>query len=201
MLVLTIIFCCACGSETNGAAKEVDLAELVTVVGEYSYENSNGYTYHALIVKNNSNKAVNVDANIIAKDASGNALGANTSSADTVASGAEALLYTMFPDVKGAAAFEYTLTIEEEKMFEAVTQDLSVEQSINGEKVIVMCTNNGKETAENIVAQAIFLEDGKFVDYDINYFTEDIKAGATIAGELTSRKTFDEAKVYISGWR
>lgn len=66
----TIIFCCAWGKEKNGTAKEADLSELVTMVGEYYCVDSIGQAKHVLVIKNNSSKTVAVDVNVTVNDAS-----------------------------------------------------------------------------------------------------------------------------------
>lgn len=204
ILVLMFVCCCACGSETNGAGtdKEENLSELVTVVDEYFYEDTIPYTHHVYVIKNNSSKTVNVSANVIAKDASGEVLGASTDSADTIASGAETVIYSMFQNVSGAVSFTYTMNVEEESEFyKPVTQDLSVEHSIANGKAVLMCTNNGQEDAGNLDAQGLFFKDGKFVYYNRVFFTEDIKPGAMVAEELWSEVEFDDVKIFMSGWR
>ena len=201
LLVLTFIFCCACGSEANGTVEEENLSDLVTIVDEYFYEDTIPYTHHVYVIKNNSSKTVNVSANVIAKDASGQVIGASTDSADTIASGTEALIYSVFQNVSGATAFTYTMSVEETKHYEPVTQDLSVEYSTANGKVIVMCTNNGQEDAGNLVAQGLFFKDGRFVDFDRVFFVEVIKPGVMVAEELLPEEEFDDIKIFMSGWR
>ena len=206
LTVLTIIFCCACGSETSGKAKEENLSELVTVTEEYFYVDSIGQGEYVVIVKNNSSKTVNATVNAIAKDASGQTIGASSATLSTIASGAEACIRNLFQGVSEAVDFECTLSVEEDTWYDPVTQDLTFEQSLVGDKVIVTCTNNGEEAVENLDVVALFFREGEFVYYGINW-SQEIEAGATVSTEVrsfesyTQEMTYDEAKVYLSGWR
>lgn len=203
LLVLTSIFCCACGSEANGIVEEENLSELVSIVDEYFYVDSIGQAKHALIVKNNSSKTVKISNNITAKDASDKTIGAGTGSIDGVASGVEACVVTEVYDVVGVTDFECSLTIEEDTRNVPVTQNILFEQSLVGEKVIVTCTNNNEEDVKNLEVVALFFREGKFVYYGINWIQE-IKAGGTVAIEVharesyTEKMTYDDVKIFLS---
>ena len=204
LLVLVLIFCCACGSEANGTVKEENLSELVTVVDEYFCVDSIGQAEHVLVIQNNSSKTVHVDANVIAKDAAGNTIGARSGSVDAVSSGAETCVVTEIFDVLGVTDFDYTLTVQEEASYiEPIMQDISFEQALTEEKVIVTCTNNGKETVKNLGVVALFFKGEEFVYYRRNVITE-IAPGETKAVEVKPYENeliHDDAKIYIHGWR
>ena len=190
------------GEAINVSANEGNLSELVTVVEEYFYESIIGSTYHVLVIKNNSSKTVDVDINATAIDAEGKIIGAGDTDETAIASGSEACLLNYFKGVKGAASFSYTLTVEESKNYDAVTQDLAIEQSITDRKVIISCTNSGSEIAEFVQVYGLFFKDGELVCHDSAYITDsdsEIKPNATISKELNSNKNFDEVKIYLSG--
>ena len=205
LLAVTGIFCCACGDESGGKAKEENLSELVTVVGEYTSVDSLGQGEHILVVKNNSSKTVQVDTNVTVKDASDKIIGAKATSIDAIASGSEACIVTPIFDISGATDFQYTISVEEDTRYESSVQDVSFEQSLVDDKVVVICTNNGEESVKNTEVNALFFQNGEYVCRGINWIPE-IKAGATVSIEVRPYGTYqnmtcDEAKVYLYGWR
>lgn len=192
------------GTSKVNAVVEEDLSELVTVVEEYSYENIIGSTNYVLIVKNNSGKSVDVNINATAMDAEGKLIGAADSFESALSGGEEACLINLFSGVKGVASFSYTLSVEENRYYEGAIQDLAFEQSITDKKVIVSCTNNGKEAVEFVRAYGLFFKEGKLVDSDTSYIIDsdsELKPGVTLSKELSSSNEFDEVKVYYSGQR
>lgn len=205
VLMLILVFCYACGSEANGTVQEENLSELVTVVDEYFCVDSIGQATHALIIQNSSSKTVRVEANVTAKDAGGNIIGARSGSVDAVPSGAETCVITKVSDVLGVADFDYTLSVQEEYDYiNPIMQDISFEQSLTGEKAIVTCTNNGEETGKNLHVVALFFRGEEFVYYDNNVIVE-IAPGGTKSVEVypygVGEFIHDNAKIYIHGWR
>lgn len=190
------------GEISNGGVKE-DLANQMEIF-EYSFENTIGDTLYFLVVKNNSSETVEINVNAIAKDKDGKSIGVANSEEVAIGSGTEICLCNYFDGVKDAASFEYTMTVKKDVFFKPVNQDLKIEKSETEEKVILSCTNIGEKTAQFVEAYALFFKDGKLVDYDSAYITDDdseIKPGATISEELNCYGGYDDVKIYVSGRR
>ena len=178
-----------------------DLANQMRVT-EYFYENTIGDTYFILIVKNNSGKTVSINSNAVAKDSNGNTIGAANGSEEAVGSGQEVCLVNYFDSVTNVSDFEYTLSVQEDRYYDAVVDDLQIEESMTGEKVIVTVTNNGDDAADFVTASALFFINNELVYYDSTYITDDdgeLKSGSTLSKELSYYKGYDEVKVYYSG--
>lgn len=189
--------------ESVSKTEDKDLASQMSIT-EYSMENTIGDTYYILIIKNNSSETVELNVNAVAKDISGKTIGAASSSENAVESGQEVCLLNYFDGVTNAGTFEYTLSVKEEKYYDSVYSDLTVEESRTDEKVILTVTNNGSEPAQFVEAQALFFLGGELVYYGSTYITDDeseIKASATIAEEIDCYKEYDDVKVYFSGRR
>lgn len=172
------------------------------VVEECYYIDSIGSAHYFLIIKNNSSETISVSVNATAKDAEGNLIGTTTQSEEAIPSGYEVCIGCYFSDAKNAASFEYTLDAKKDKYYEAVIQDLTYEESRTDKKVIISCTNNGKDAAEFVKATALFFLNGELIRSDSTYMTDDdseIKPGATIIKEMNSFGEYDDAKIYFSG--
>lgn len=186
----------------NSVKSEANNEIKAQVVEEYHYINSIGSAQYFLIVKNNSSETISVNINATAKDADGNLIGATTQSEEAIPSGYEVCIGCHFSDAKNAASFEYTLDAKKDKYYEAVIQDLMYEESRTDKKVIISCTNNGKDAAEFVKATALFFLNGELIRSDSTYMTDDdseIKPGATIIKEMNSFGEYDDVKIYFSG--
>lgn len=193
--------------------KEADGAAVVTGSGsvtdslettEYMFENSIGDSLYFVVVKNTSSEACSVGGNGTAKDSSGNTIGAANFSIDVIGPGETSIGYFYFDSVSGIANVDYSLSAGE-SYYSPVINDLSVEQNINNQNVVVSVTNNGTEAAEFVEAYALFFDaNNSVVKYSSTYLTDndsEIKPGATISGQLDAYESFDHVEVYLTGRR
>ncbi len=184
-----------------------DLSQYVSpddfAVEEYSYENSLGNTLYFLAITNNSEQAVSVWANGIAKDANGNATGADELDITILGPGEQSIGYFYFDSVSEVASVEYEVTYSKETYYDPVLSDLEIEQSVSNRKVVVSVTNNGEYAAEFVQAYALFFDsNGKVVGYDYTYISDDdyeIKPGKTVVDELNNYSEFDSVKLFFTG--
>lgn len=186
--------------ETETAA---DLASQLEVV-EYSFENTIGDTLYFLAITNQSDLTVEVGVNAVAKDAEGNIIGAADSDERAIGSGETVCLCNYFNGVTGANSFEYTLNVQEEQYYETVVEELSLVETKTDKKVIVTCTNNGNEAVKKVEVYALFFCNGELMGYDstsIKDSDREIKAGATLSGELSFSKPYDDVKVFVHGYK
>ena len=69
---------------------------------------------------------------------------------------------------------------------------------------IFQVQNDGESPAELVDGYALFLLDGKLVEVDTAYFTDDdyeITPEATITKQFTSYENFDKVEFYLTGRR
>jgi len=183
--------------------EEKDLASQMEIT-EYVYKDDYGTTLYFLEILNTSDETVEINVNSIAKDSNGNTIGATDSYEVGVAPGEEVLLENYFYECENAESFEYTMTVDKDKSFTSVKNDVSVEESRTDEKVIITCTNNGDEPAEFVKAYALFFKNGEVSGYDFTYITDDdseLKPGAKLSSELNAYDGYDDVKVFVHGRR
>lgn len=183
---------------------ETDLNSQVKVK-EYSYVNSIGYTWYFMEFTNNSSVTVSIETNVKAKDKKGNTIGAASASENAIESGYTVCLGHMF-DGKKPSSFDYTFSVKKEDFFKPVLSDLSYEISDTGKKVIVSCTNKGKEAAEFVEGTILFFSGKKLLDHNTTYFTDndiELKPGNTISEEFDyyGEKKYNKFKIYFTGSR
>ena len=187
-------------TSVNNAIATTDLN-----ITEYDYENEIGDTLHFLVIKNNSSKTVKIDSNCTALDSSGTVIGADSSELYALGSDCESILIDYFDSVSGIDKYEYTLNVKEDPFYDSIIQDITVETSVQEDKVIISCTNNGTEAAEFVEAYALFFSNGELIGYGSTYITDDdseLKAGSTISEQIEIYgKSFDDVNIYITGRR
>lgn len=171
----------------------------------YMYENRYGDTFYFLAITNNSNASVEIGANGIAKDATGNMIGADDFEIDVLGPGEQSIGYFVFDDVSGVASVDYDINYAASSYYDPVIADLELQYTINNQNVVVSVTNNGDKKAEYVKAYALFFDaNGGVVDYDSGYVVDndnELKPGKTLVEQLDTRDGFDNVKVFLSGRR
>ena len=172
------------------------------ITAEYFCENSFATAYYVAI-KNNSQAVVSISGNGIAKDSSGNALGAADMNIDVLGPGEESIGYFYFMDVQGVEAVEYELSYSAETYYYPVLSNLKVEQVLNDKNVTIKVTNNGNTNAQFVQAYAIFVDGNDNVVYtNSTYITDDdseIKVGASLSAQIDAFQHYDRVFVYLTG--
>lgn len=199
---------CYLRGRSNGqssSASSSDVSDSDFAVKEYSYENGIGDTKYYLIIKNNSSKAVAIDANMTAYDSGENVIGAANSSIDILGPGEESIASFYFDSVKGIDHVDYKLGYDTTPHYESGLADLEIVHNINPKNVVVTVTNNGSEASKFIEAYALFFDSsGKLISADSTYITDsdsELKPGATISKQIDSYDPFDSVEVYLTGRR
>lgn len=170
-------------------------------IKEYFYTNSINDTYYCMVVKNNSDTTLKLNANVTAKDDSGNLIGAKTIEHEAVENGYSVCMTTIF-DGKNVSSFEYSITAKPDEYYEPVLSDISFEVTATDKKAIVSCTNNGNEPAEFVEIVALFFKEGNIVYSGSTYCIDDdsqLKPENTIIKEINGYADFDTVEVYLSG--
>lgn len=183
----------------------IDYSSRISVVNEYSMNNSIGDSYYVVLVKNNSSTTLQVSSNALARDASGNIIGSANASESAVGGGETVVLLHYFDDVDAKkATYEHTLSVKQESYNKSTYEDLSFEKSISGKKAIVLVTNNGNEAAKFVKARALFFKGGNLVYTDERYTVDadsELKPGATLSTELEAYQEFDTVEIFVHGRR
>ena len=171
-------------------------------INEHLYAGSFSTQYY-LIVKSNASVAVGITANATAKDANGAVLGAASMEIDILGPGETSIGYFYFADVLDVATVEYELSYDTEPYYTPVLGNLSVEQTINAENIVVGITNNGTKPARFVEVYALFFDaDNNVVETASSYVVDDdseIKPGKTLVEQLNAYDSFDHVEVYLTG--
>lgn len=171
-------------------------------IKEYMYENTIGDTIYFIIVTNNSNSDVFISANGIAKDVSGNSIGADDMEITVIGAGETSIGYFYFDGVTGINKVDYKL-IYDKPYFNPIINSLSVEQTLNDKNVILSVTNNSDSSARFVEAYVLFFNsENKIIQYDSKYITDsnsEIKTGNTISEQFDSYKGYDHVEIYLTG--
>ena len=192
-------------TEAPTPAPEEEFNDKIEIVAEYTLPDGIGwYTRHFMIVKNNSYETVDISTSSLAYDINGTMVSAANGEFNALGAGCVSVFYEAFDTDKNIDHYETEMNIKKSKYYKSVIQDLSyVKNDING-GAIFQVTNNGSEAAEFVEGFALFFLNGKLVDFDTAYFTDDdfeIKPGKTISKQITSRSDFDTIEFYFTGRR
>lgn len=169
----------------------------------YSY----GSTTHFLEITNNSPYTLNININDVAKNMAGVPIGAGSTSEEDIPAGSTVLLSCYLSDVNGATGFDTSVEVTQSgNSYVPVLQNIAMETSDLGDKVLVTLKNNGGYPVEFAMVTALFFNGDNVVDYDWTYFTDsdsELKPGASMTKQLDYYNLddigYNAVKVYVSG--
>lgn len=177
-----------------------DLTESIEVLSERYYMRNEENARYFIVLKNNSDLDLSVEANAIAKDNEGNLLGAETEMINAMAGGQEMVLGFYFDDAQNVSVFEYDLDVKESEYAKSYYNDVSVETSVNNDKLIVMITNNGSEDIDNVMPYALFFNNGELFSHEYSGYVS-VGAGKTVPVELECFDgAFEDFELYFEAW-
>lgn len=177
----------------------------VEIVAEYTLPDGLGwYTRHYYVVKNNSDKTVDITTSSLAYSSDGAMVGAADSSLDALGSGCTSVFYEAFETSESISSYETDFKETPSEYYDSVIQDLSfVQNEIDG-GAIFQVTNNGTEAANFVEGYALFFQGDSLVECESTYFTDDdseLKPGETISEQITAYEPFDRIEFYLTGRR
>ena len=175
----------------------------VEIVAEYNIP-SYACTFHFVIVKNNTDKTLNVTANSKAYTADGSLVSVDDAEFDALASGCTSIITEMFDTDAEIAYCDTEILTKTDGWYESVIQDLSYTETLIKDGAIYEVTNNGDKAAKFVQGYAIFFNGNEPVDWDYTYFTDDdseLKPGKSISKQLNCSETFDRVEFYLDGIR
>ena len=162
-------------------------------------------TVEIIIVKNNS--AFDLDeltVDMYFYDANDMIVGVDDDFARAVGAGDSVVfVYNIF-DLDGYERAEYEFSVEEKEYLEPVVSDLSYEDNVTDNRVILQVTNNGERPAELVEATVLFYRGENLVGWGQDFFTDDdfeIKPGDTLTEDFECYDSFDSYEVYFTGQR
>lgn len=188
--------------EEERETKEIeDLTQFIEVLSERYYMRDEENARYFIVLKNNFNTDLSVEINAVAKDSDGNPLGAETEMINAMAGGQEMVLGFYFDDAQNVSGFEYDLDVKESEYAKSYYNDISIETSVNNDKLIVMITNNGNEDIDNVMPYALFLNDGELFSHEYSGYVS-VEAGKTVPVELQCFDgAFEEYELYLQAWK
>lgn len=193
---------CKC---VDGSAPSVTnpVSGTIEKVAEYSlHKKYSSYTYHYIIVKNNTTSTKTIQSSTYAYDPTGNLLGYSDDKIDVLAPGATSILVEYFSNVSGPVVFNTTLSYSTPKYYKAVTQNLTYAITPTNKGAVAQITNLGTIPARFTQGYLLCFKNGQLVDCDFHYFTDDnseIKPGATIAEQYSYLEEYDSLEFYMIG--
>ena len=193
-------------TEDNNSTKEetdnkVDSSS-IEVLEEYTYSDGFWYTYHFVVIKNNSNKSVSISTSTLAYKSDNSLISAAEGSVDIIAPGATTIYYEAFETEEEIAYYETEMSIDTDVWYECGMSDLSYVMTEVADGAIFQVTNNGTKPIEFVEGYALFFENGKLVSWESQYFTDDdfeIKPDKTISKQFSAYTDFDNVKFYLRG--
>lgn len=185
--------------------KDESKSNPVEVLAEYTLPDGiNWYTRRFMIVKNNSDKTVDVSTSSLAYGADGKMVAAADSNLQALGSGCTSVCYEAFETSEAVDHYETDMKAPESKYYKSVIQDLAYTQNDVEGGAVFQVTNNGSEAAEFVEGYALFFMGDALVGFESTYFADDdseIKPGATISQQITSYDEFDRIEFYLTGRR
>lgn len=185
-------------SDKNGSFDIEDIVSQLETT-EYTWKSSN-YYYVAITVRNNSSYDMDLNAAIKFLDTSGKPVGARDETKSAIAPGAETVF--IFGNEVAFSSYEYELTPSQNKYYQCVSQNISYEENIVDNKVIVTAKNEGDIAVRFAQCTVLFMNGDNVVGSSYTYCIDDdneLKAGKSKAIQLNAYEPFDAVKVFFEG--
>lgn len=182
-------------------SKKVDSSD-IEVLKEYTYSDGFWYTYHFVVIKNNSDKDVAISTSTLAYKSDDSLISTANGSVEIIGAGATTIYYEGFETEEKIAYYETEMTIDEDPYYDCPMEDLTYVKTDIKEGAIFQVTNNGDKAVEFTEGFALFIKDGKVVSWESQYFTDDdyeIKPGKTISKQYSAYKEYDTVEFYLNG--
>lgn len=180
-----------------------DFSKDVEVLSEYTLS-SYGTLCRYMVVKNNSEKTLDITTSSLAYKEDGTMVSAANSELLALGAGCTSIVFESFETDETVSRFDTELKGVTNSNHKSVIQDLSYVQNDIADGAIFQITNNGDEDALFVEGYALFFSGDKLVDWNTMYFTDDnseLKSGETITEQMTTSKDFDRIEFYMTGWR
>ncbi|SDA68820.1 hypothetical protein SAMN02910368_02019 [Lachnospiraceae bacterium G11] len=157
-------------------------------------------TREVLVVKNNSEVLVGMEANFIAYDASGNMVDADTEHIDSLEPGDESVFFAYFSrdDIDSV---EYFFSYDITPWYHTGLQNIAFSYEVNDNDVTATATNNNPDSVSNLVGYLLFFDaEGNLVNVikDRFYTGVNFDAGETHSFMAIDME-FSSVKMYIGG--
>lgn len=212
IILLCLLLLTGCGSSNSSVEStessictesSVPLVEQIEVHG-YRCPETDMFETYALLLTNNSDKTVDIEANIVAKDGNGNLVGAQSDSARAVAPGQTAAVYGSFSDYHSTERYEHQLIVSENQTHQSVHGVIDLEYNLTDTKAVVSATNISEYDANAVWVSIIFLDEETPVGFRLlSMTTEDMRlpSGMTWVEEASAAPdiTFDSILWGIEG--
>lgn len=183
----------------------VNANDEVEIIAEYTLADGIGwYTRHFMVIRNNSDKTVDVSTSSKAYSSDGALVSVASAGFDALGAGCVSIFYEAFETDANISYYDTEITSKKSSWYESVIQDLSYKETLISNGVIYEVTNNGEYAAEFVEGTVLFFLNDELVEFDTMYFTDDdceIKPGKTISEQFNSYKDFDRVEFYLSGIR
>lgn len=187
--------------ENVETSKKVDSSD-IEVLKEYTYSDGFWYTYHFVVIKNNSNKDVAISTSTLAYKSDDSLISTANGSVEIIGAGATTIYYEGFETEEEIAYYETEMTIDEDPYYDCPMEDLTYVKTDIKEGAIFQVTNNGDKAVEFTEGFALFIKDGKVVSWGSQFFTDDdyeIKPGKTISKQYSAYTEYDTVEFYLNG--
>lgn len=171
-----------------------------SVKSQLEYTEYTWKKYVALVIKNNSDRNIEIDVNMKFKDGSGSLIGTKNDGEHAFESGQE-IVFVFYNDTT-FDSYEYDVSVSEEKYYTCVLSSIECEVNTTDKKAILSVTNTGEKAAEFVEYTILYMNGDNVVGYDWGYATDndsEIKPGKTINKEGTCYEPFDHVQVYFTG--
>lgn len=191
--------------DNNKIEEDKESSGKVEILAEYTLPDGIGwYTRHFIVVKNNTKETVGISTSSLAYAKDGSVIGAASGEFEALGAGCTSIFYEAFETEEEIDYYKTELNYSKSKYYKSIIQDLSYARDDIKNGLVLQVKNNGDNAADFVQAWVLFFKDGKLVDYDNGYFTDDdfeLKPGKKMSKQFNTNKEFDNVEFYFDGRR
>lgn len=185
--------------QTALAKNNTDLNSQVQIVGEYTYSIFDYFSdlNYIVVVQNNSQSALTIDAKGYGLDSSGTIVEVDEDTIYCLGPGKQAVLdFWLENDDNNEVAFTTQLNVSKADYIKDYSNYISYLTTTTSNSAIVTLTNTGNREAD-VKTQAIFFSGANIVYFDYDYEL-DMSPGQSMAVQLDSGdRAFDNCLVFV----
>ncbi|MBE5912210.1 hypothetical protein [Pseudobutyrivibrio sp.] len=184
------------------AENTASLNSQIQIIGEYNYKIWDGYndTDYIVVIQNNSQSSLEIDAKGYALDSSGVIVEVSEDYITCLGAGKQAVVELWFENIdNNEVAFVPQFNVSPASYAYDYSNYVTYSMTPTSTSAIVTLTNNGTKTAD-IKTQAIFFS-GDNISYYNDDYEFDVAPGQSYAEELdTFDKSFDNCLIFTQAY-
>lgn len=186
---------------------DIEIEDGFEVLSDYTYYYSglDGIIEHIIVIKNNTDRNVEINSSSVIYSRDGNMIGLCDSDSGCgiaiLGAGETSAIHECNSEKISEEVGHYSTKVSvSDSKKTPIYGGIVYSITTNPSNVIIEATNNSDVTIDTLMACFIFFKDGELSDFDrVHFDADEIKPGDTVYGDTSSYKEYDAVNLYFYG--